>query len=175
MFDRISASFSLARSAWVMLLEEKKLIVFPLLSGASCILVLLTFLAPFVVSEDLRNMFAHNNNNDGGALRSPILWGLLFLFYFVNYFVVVFFNSALMACALKKFAGEEITLGDGLSAAVARLPQILAWAAVAATVGVLLKMLESAHERVGAIVAAVLGTAWSVVTFFVVPVLVVEN
>src|SRR5262245_51093429 len=112
MFDRISASFSLARSAWVMLLEEKKLIVFPLLSGACCILVFLSFLAPFVVSEDLRNMFAHNNNNDdGGALRSPLLWVLLFLFYFINYFVVVFFNSALMACALKKFAGEEITLG----------------------------------------------------------------
>jgi hypothetical protein len=40
---------------------------------------------------------------------------------------------------------------------------------------VLLKALENAHERAGAIVSALLGTAWSVITYFVVPVLVVEK
>jgi hypothetical protein len=55
------------------------------------------------------------------------------------------------------------------------LPQILAWAAVSATVGVLLRLLENIHEKLGAIVSFLLGMAWSILTFFVVPVLVVEK
>jgi hypothetical protein len=73
------------------------------------------------------------------------------------------------------FNGEEPTLGDGFRAAAARLPQILIWALVAATVGVLLKVIENAHEKVGEIVSALLGTAWTIITYFVVPVLVVEK
>ena len=66
-------------------------------------------------------------------------------------------------------------MADGLGAANSRLPQIFAWALVAATVGVLLKLIENIHERAGAIISALLGTAWSILTFFVVPVLVVEK
>jgi hypothetical protein len=46
---------------------------------------------------------------------------------------------------------------------------------VSATVGLLLKAIENAHEKVGQIISAVLGTAWTVMTVFVVPVLVVER
>lgn len=59
--------------------------------------------------------------------------------------------------------------------AMARLPQIFAWALVSATVGVLLKAIENAHEKAGYYVAMILGTAWSIMTFFVVPILVVEK
>lgn len=58
---------------------------------------------------------------------------------------------------------------------MSRLPQIFAWALVSATVGVLLKLVENAHEKIGQFISAILGTAWTVVTFFVVPVLVVEK
>jgi len=39
---------------------------------------------------------------------------ILFLFYLVNYFIVVFFNMALIHCARLAFKGEEVTLGKGL-------------------------------------------------------------
>ncbi len=63
----------------------------------------------------------------------------------------------------------------GLAAATARLPQILSWALVAATVGFVLKAIESRSETVGRIVAGLLGLAWGVVTYLVIPVLVVER
>lgn len=167
MFEKMRASFGLARSAWQVLLTDKKLIVFPLISGAACLLVLASFAAPVVLSERLQKLFTEE--------QSPLVWVYLFAFYFVNYFVIVFFNSALVTCALMRFNGEEPTLADGLSASMSRLPQIAAWAAVSATVGVLLKAIESVHEKLGAIISALLGTAWTVITFFVVPVLVVEK
>src|SRR5260370_20607117 len=98
-----------------------------------------------------------------------------FAFYFCNYFVIVFCNAALVSCAMLSFHGHKPTLADGFRAASSRLPQILAWALVSATVGVLLKVIENAHEKVGQFVSALLGTAWTVMTYFVVPVLVVEK
>jgi len=73
------------------------------------------------------------------------------------------------------FQGESPTVADSFRAAVNRLPQILAWAVVSATVGMVLKAIENAHERVGQVISALLGTAWTVLTYFVVPVLVVEK
>src|SRR5436309_12070400 len=109
------------------------------------------------------------------ANNNPVWWAWLvaFAFYFCTYFVIIFCNAALISCALLRFNGQNPTLGDGFRAAFARLPQIFAWALVSATVGVLLKLIEQAHEKVGEFVAGLLGTAWSILTYFVVPVMVV--
>jgi hypothetical protein len=113
--------------------------------------------------------------NDKHIPNDPLSYILLFLFYFVNYFVIVFFNSALVACAIGRFRGNEPTIGDGLRVAAARLPQIAAWALVSATIGLILKIIESRSEKVGEFVAGLLGAAWSVLTYLVVPVLVMER
>jgi hypothetical protein len=170
MWDRISNSFELARSSWDVLRRDKKFVVFPIASAIGCTLVLATFALPLAVVALRGGMQMQANGH-------PPWWTYIvaFAFYFCNYFVIVFCNAALISCALMSFAGEEPTLGDGFRAAGARMPQILAWALVSATVGVVLKAIENAHERGGEIISAILGTAWTVVTFFVVPVLVVEK
>src|SRR5436309_5877657 len=100
------------------------------------------------------------------ANNNPVWWAWLvaFAFYFCTYFVIIFCNAALISCALMRFNGQEPTLGDGFRAAASRLPQIIAWALVSATVGLILKVIENAHEKVGEIISAVIGTAWSVIT-----------
>jgi hypothetical protein len=170
MFDRISASFALAHSSFSVLRQDKKLVVFPILSGIGLFLVAASFLVPlFVVQPQWLNF----NNPRGNASPWPYVIG--FAFYFCNYFVITFCNAALISCALIRFNGGEPSIGDGISAAVSRLPQILAWSLVSATVGMILKAVENAHERAGMFISAILGTAWAVMTYFVVPVLVVEK
>jgi hypothetical protein len=171
MFDRIWSGFALARSSWQVLYTDKKLLVFPMISGVCCLLVMATFFTPLALLVDWQQAA----NNPNGFQPPPWVWLVLFAYYFCSYFVVVFFNAALISCALVRFNGGTPTLGDGLGAASRCLPQIAAWALVSATVGILLKALENAGERVGAIVSALLGTAWSIITYFVVPVLVVEK
>jgi hypothetical protein len=172
MFTKISNSFSLAGSSWRLLRDDKKLILFPVISGVCCLLVMVSFCIPFLANPGLLD-FPHDAQ---GNVQIPIwVYPTLFAFYFVNYFVIIFFNAALISCAVLRFNGQEASLGDGLAIAASRLPQILAWALVSATVGFLLKLIESAHEKVGQIVSAILGTAWNVITYFVVPILVVEK
>jgi Family of unknown function (DUF6159) len=168
MFDRMGNGFALAGSSWRVLKRDKQLVVFPILSGIACIVLMLGFWLPVLFDVNLRQQIAN-------VTPPPWMYAMVFAYYFCSYFVIVFFNSALISCALMRFNGETPTVGDGLSAAASRLPQIFAWAFVSATVGVLLYAIESAHEKVGEFISAILGTAWTVMTYFVVPVLVVEK
>ena len=175
MFDRISASFALARSSWNVLWTNKKLLLFPVLSGVGFVLVVLSFLIPL---GTIAWMGGFKDAFDANGQVQPwfTILGicLLFAFYFLTAFVIVFCNAALVSCAIMRFNGETPTLGDGFRAAAARWPQILGWALVSATVSMLIKAIES-NKRVGQIVSSILGMVWAVITYFVLPVLVVEK
>ncbi len=174
MFERIAASFALARSTWQVLLSERKLLMFPILSGLGTILVALSFATPFVIHPQLLAFLVDKQEADGKGV--PVwFYVVVFAFYFCSYFVIIFCNAALISCALIRFNGGEPTVADGLNAAGSRLPQIAAWALVSATVGMILKLIENAHERVGEFISSLLGLGWTVLTYFVVPVLVVEK
>ncbi|MBN2581044.1 MAG: hypothetical protein JXB10_18825 [Pirellulales bacterium] len=170
MFTKMSCGWELVKQSFRVLQEEKQLLVFPLLSGIACMAALASFVLPLWGTPQAQALL-QNRQMPG----DPLSYALLFLFYFVNYFVIVFFNSALIACVILRFRGGRPTIGFGLQVALARVPQIAGWALVSATVGLVLRIIESRSERVGQIVAGLLGMAWSIVTYFVVPVLVVEK
>jgi hypothetical protein len=176
MFDRISAGFRAASDCWAILRQDKKLLLLPLISGICCIVVLLSFVVPMVVArpQAIVALFNQNNPRAGAANLPWWFYALVFAFYFCNYFVIYFFNAALVYCALLHFKGIPVTVGDGLQAAARSLPHILAWSLLSATVGLILKAIENNREA-GRFISGLLGTAWSIVTYFVVPVLIVEK
>jgi len=157
-------------ACWQVLKQDTKLLVFPLISGVCCLLLLASFAAPLY--------FTNRWQPPGGnapAANQAAYYGVLFLFYLCNYFVVIFFNAGIVACATLRMSGGNPTVGDGFRAAAARLPAIAGWAVVSATVGLVLRLIEDRSKWVGRIVAGLLGAAWTVVSFLVVPILVVEN
>ena len=170
MFARIATGWDLVKQSLRVLRLDTELLLFPLVSGLACLAILASFAVPLWNSPRFQGIL-----DEGQMPNDPLAYLVLFLFYFLNYFVIVFFNSALVACAIIRFKGENPTLGDGLRAATARFPQILAWALVSATIGLILRAIESRSEKVGQLVARLLGMAWAVTTYFVVPVLVVEK
>ena len=66
-------------------------------------------------------------------------------------------------------------MGDGLHAASARLFEIAGWALVSASVGVLLRLIQERSRPVGRIAAGLLGTAWGLAGYLVIPILVNER
>ena len=161
---RIRSAWLLAKQSWRVLMLDKQLLVFPLLSGIASLLVMATFAAGVIAAGNIQ-----------GEKGDTTVWVLAFIYYFANYFVIVFFNSALVACAMIRFRGGSPTMADGLGAASARLPQILAWVLLASTVGILLRAIQERFEFVGRIVVGLIGAAWTIATYFIVPVLVVEK
>jgi hypothetical protein len=168
----------MARASWRVLMLDKELLVFPLLSGIACVLVMAGFAYPMWASgmlEQLANESQANSEAAESVFSDPALWVVTFAYYFATYYVIVFFNTALISCAMVRFQGGDPTLGDGFRAAMERVPQITGWALVASTVGMLLKGLESRSRGGGRMAAGFLGLAWSAATFFVVPIIVREK
>jgi len=165
MFERISRSIELVKTSWRILMEDKKLLVFPLLSGIVTLIIIATFILPLIFSEGALSLAT---NSVTGII-------LLFLFYLVSYFVVIFFNVGLISCVNAKLHGKDMTIGEGLSAAGKHLGSILAWAIIAATVGLILRLIEERVGFLGQIAAGLVGGIWSIATMFVVPVLIFEE
>ena len=174
MLETLSRSWHFAKMSYRLLWEDKRLIVFPLIASLAAGLVLASFALPLWKSGQLTEWF--ELMDDEAASQGNVgLYITAFGFYFCNYFVIVFFNTGLIACVVKMINGEEGSVSYGLSFAVKRLPQIVGWAFVSAVVGVLLKALENSNKRGAALVVWLLGSAWSALTFFVVPVIVVDG
>lgn len=170
MFTRMANGWDLIKQSWRVLQLDKELLIFPLLSGISTILVLASFAIPMWQVGAFEQL-----QNDPNPENNPLWYAIAFAYYFVNYFVIIFFNTALIGGAIVRLRGGDPTIGSCLTAAMNRLPQIFGWALVSATVGMILKVIESRSEKFGAIVADLIGMAWSITTFFVIPVLVVEK
>jgi hypothetical protein len=170
MFNRISYTWGLMRASWNILKKDKTLLLFPLLSGICCLLVLASFAVPVFISGAW-----HPPAHGAKPEETTVYYGFLFLFYLANYFVITFFNTAIVSCAMLRMTGGNPTVGDGFREAAARLPQVAGWALLSATVGLILRIIEDRSEKVGRIVAGLLGMAWTVVSFMVVPVLVAER
>ena len=168
-----SNGWNLAKQSGRLLMAEKSLVVFPLLSGAACVAVMLSFLTPLLLLSGVMD------NPDALARKfedSTVLnMALLFAFYFVNFFIITFFNAALSACVIDHLRGGKPTVQTGLRVAASRLSQIVGWAALAATVGMILRTIAERSGLLGRIVISLMGAAWSVTTFFVTPVLVAEQ
>jgi hypothetical protein len=165
MFERISRSFELVKASWGILMQDKKLFVFPVLSGIFTLLVLISFVLPFVLTRQAAQV---NTTTPGSVL-------VLFLFYVASYFVVIFFNTALISCVHARLNGRTMTVGEGLATAARHIRPILAWAIIAATVGLILRMIQERTGTLGKIAAGIAGGVWSLVTMFVVPVMIFEE
>jgi hypothetical protein len=159
----IFRTWALIKESFRVLVGDSKLIVFPILSVLALVLIdgwgLLTF------GTQLRG--------PGRGIPTDVQL-LVFLFYWINYFIVLFFNSALMACAYLRISGGDPSLGAGLRTAWENVGRIFLWSFVAATVGFVLRLLEQ-HSVLRRFVASLLELAWSLGTFFIVPVLILED
>ncbi len=170
MFRRISYTWDLMKASWDVLRQDKSLLLFPLLSGLCCLVLLASFAVPIWFTG-----FWRPPGKGSEAIHQVLYYGTLFLFYFCNYFVITFFNTAVIACAIERMQGGQASVGFGFNAAAQRLPLILGWAALSATVGLILRAIEERSDWVGRIVVGLLGMAWTIVSYLAVPVMVVER
>ena len=160
---RTERSFRLVGQSYRVLMQDKELMVLPLFSGVLTAAVMASFFFGFSLNPDVLSR------------RDPVMYLPLFLMYVVVYTVGIFFQAAIVAGATERMKGGDPTIGSALAAAGQRIGPIVLWAVVAATVGVILRAISERVGFVGKIITGLLGVAWSLATFFVVPVLVLER
>jgi hypothetical protein len=172
---KFSRSWELVKQSFAVLRSDKQLMLFPILSAVSCLILTIVISTGGVLLAMPAMASAAANGERFNPSQSLLFQAALFGLYVANYFVIVFFNVALVGVANSRLMGGTWTLRDGLELAWARKGTILQWALVAATVGVILKTLEERMGLLGRLVMRIIGVVWTLACYFVVPVLAFED
>src|SRR5258706_10743265 len=170
MFDRLSRSWRLVKASASVLRQDKELLLFPLISLGALILVLASFAVPVIGLGVLDGLSGHSDQR-----ISIGMYVIAFLFYFSQYFVIFFFNAALVGAAMMRLDGGNPSFADGMRIATSKVGAIAGYALVAATVGMILRAIQERVGFIGRIIVGLLGASWTVATYMVVPVLVARD
>jgi hypothetical protein len=172
--ETVRRSIDLLRQSWRVLRADKELIAFPILSGLAGLAILISFALPIALLMPWEEFSKQN----GDSLRDQLTimhYAVMFGFYVLNFLVMNFFNAALAACVMERFRGGNPTVSFGLRAAVGKLHHILGWSILAATVGMILRAIQERSGIFGKLITGFIGIAFTVASYFVIPVLVAEN
>lgn len=164
MFRSVARSWEIAKESWGILMQDKELLLFPLISGATLLLVIASFGLPAIALGVFK-----------GLQVGVLGYALGFIFYFISALIIIFFNSALVGAVNLRMQGHNPTLLDGLRCAWQQRLHILGYAGISATVGLLLRVLRRRGGLVARVAAFFGGLAWALATYVAIPVLVIEG
>jgi hypothetical protein len=143
--------------------KDKEILLFPLISG----IMMIVIVATFFLGMFFTGLFVSDNY---------ILFAVLtFLLYLVLYFIAIYFNTAVIGCATIRLKGGDPTLSDGFRIANENLRAIFSWAILSATIGLIIRAIQQRAGFIGKIAGSIFGIAWSIVTYFIIPVLIYEK
>ena len=174
-FATVGRGWEMAKLSMSVVRKDPELLVYMIIAGVMSLACLVGMSIP----QYLEMEWAVNPD---GSFTSAYL-GFAFVAYMVLSIIVVFWNCAIIANANIRLTGGDPKFADGVNAALKRLPIIIVWGIIAGTVGLLLKFLEgvarSSDHPAAAAMATVIhvigGLAWWVMTFFMIPHLILEN
>jgi Family of unknown function (DUF6159) len=158
---RIRRGWELTKTSWGVLRSDRSLAAFPVLGGASALLLAAAFGLPAAL------LF-----NDDSNVLAVILAAIGI--YLVSY-AAVFFNVALAGAAAQVLDGKDATVASGVAVARTRLPAIAGWALMIASVNIVIRALQERLGPVGDLILGGIAVAWGLVTFLAVPVIALEN
>lgn len=171
--ERIEIGWRLGTRAIGYVMRDKSLIFFPLVSWSVLLLVMLTFYV--AAGPDKLRIFVNTRVNEIGV--EYFNWGYywtVFFAYLCVFYVAELCGVALTKCAEETMEGVDTKFRDGVRAASHRLISTALWTLLASTFGILFTILDQ-ERRCSRLIRNVLGAPWRVVTYFVIPVMVLED
>lgn len=164
-------------ASWSVLRQDKSLAVYPFISAITGLIVIASFAFPvFTMFLHIHHTVDVYGTSQTTTQVDPLGWVLIGVGYFALIYVGIFCNAALIYAANERLTGTGPgTLASGFGGAASRAGALLPWALLSATVTVILRSLEERFGILGRIAIAIVGIAWTLVTYLVVPVIVLEG
>ncbi|MGE0600831.1 MAG: DUF6159 family protein [Dehalococcoidia bacterium] len=178
MFRTIGRTWNLGKLSWSLLMKDKELLLFPVFGFISAAIVLAIFASIAYATGSFDRLDAAMNDSAGSTAESVnVLDVVLYVLGAVAVaYCVIFFNAALVAAALERLRGGDPNVKSGISAVLPHAFNILGWAIISASVGLILQALRSKTDNIlGRIALSIAGGVWAYMTFFVVPILVAQG
>ena len=168
-------SWNVTKLTFGVINKDRELLWFAFLSFIFSVIFTIAMIFPTIVPAFLDESFSRDS-------LEAYQYVILFVTYFGLAFIATFFNVCVVYTTKVRFEGGNATFSESIRFAFSRISVIVQWSLVSASVGLLLRILHNLASRLGKvgelvanIVIGLLGMAWSILTIFVVPVLVYEN
>lgn len=171
--SRIGNGLSLSVDSLYVVLRDKTLLWFPLMSMGVTMLTVWMF---YLSAGNDKMMFIVNTqvNAVGQQSLNYGYYATVFIAYLCLYGFAVYCNTALVACAHISMTERDSKFRDGVQAATRNLPSIIIYSLLSSTIGTLLSLLDR-EKHLSRIIRAVVRSGWSLLTYFVIPVMVIER
>ena len=171
MFRSFGNTWSLIKISWGVLKKDKELIFFPIMSGIGVAIVAGVTAGVF---SQIGTFDRLETAGEAQVNAGDIIIGFVALY--IGFFIIMYNNAALIAAARHRLRGGDPNVWTGFAAVNRRLPQLLAWTLIAVIIWLLLQYARSrSRSFIAQIMIGLIGAAWGYLTFFVLPVLIVEG
>lgn len=188
MLTKLTRSWQLLLSSLQVVRRHPKLLLFPIVTTACSVVMLLFFLSPTLLYpshhaltdpahwQSLAGFFGFDFAQETPVAR-PNGWfyGYFACLYLASMFGATYCNVAFYHQILEALAGRAVSIRAGLRFAATRLPAILLWSLFAGAIGLLIKAIEERLGWIGRWIARLVGVVWSVASVFAIPVLIRNN
>jgi hypothetical protein len=174
LFETFSRSWKITKLSFSVIKKDKELLLFPLLAGIFSIIFFLLMLFPSIITSVMKGV----SSGPFGIME----YLLLFITYLGLAFIATFFNVCVIYTTKIRFEGGNATFWESINFSRSKIRLIFAWSVIAATVGLILRLIDNIAQRSGEtgrivmnILTSILGMMWSIITIFVVPAMVYNN
>ncbi len=171
-FDTISRGFSLTVASIRIAMKEPWMFVLPVISGVLLAALLVALIFTTLVTSTVAGL----SGDSGGAL----FMAGVFILYFMGYFLFYFSSAMVIFGAKERFDGRDPTIGKAFSASLGVVPKLALLAVIGGIIGLISSALSRRDSRgnpniIGQMLAAIIGVAWTVISYFSLPVILAEN
>jgi Family of unknown function (DUF6159) len=176
-------SWSTYKASLRIVRSDARLLVLPLVSIVSLLVTTAVFLLavwkihPFVGQNDESQLFLEpQQTQDSGRMSFTLASGAVAFFgLWVVTAVGMYFNAALIWAANERIEGRRTSVGKALRSVSRYAGPIGLWAFFSCTISFAIRQATSKVGILGRVVVSLVGVAWSLATFFVLPILIVEG
>ena len=169
---KFANSKALAGASFGVLKSEKKLAAIPAVSAITCGIIAVAAGGGVVLTADF---IANPAPGQDDFSLTPASWAIGIVGLFIIGLVSQMFAATLIAAANERLDGGSFTMGQAFSKATTRTPSILGWSAINSTVGLVLQAIRDKAGFLGDLAAGLIGAAWNVVTWLVLPIIIIEG
>lgn len=172
---RIATSIEIMKASLAVVRRDASLVWLPVVSFTASLITGGLFAGGIFLTTNRPEVIGAGGQLSTELQMTPFGYVLTGVMYLALAFITVFFNAALISGAHERLTGGDPTLGSALSGATARIGLVAQWALVSATVSAVLKSIQNRSGLLGRIAVGLVGMAWTLVTFLVLPVMVIEG
>ncbi|MCE3045932.1 DUF6159 family protein [Legionella sp. 16cNR16C] len=165
--QRFHAGWQFLVSCFRFLMKNPALLILPILSMLAVIIA--------VAGLFVGSFFEFNNIMHLYQYQKPLFFIVILAFYFLLAFITIFFNASLITCVIHRLQGHKMNIFQAMGSTLKKTVPLLGWTLISATIATFFHYLERSHSTVADILSAIFGFSWSVITYFVMPVMVAEN